>query len=357
MLLERLTAAMQSKTQANSTTVAGNESNAVQPDAMDEEEQHNQEDGAEREQGFGETEEEEGDAMPVTLGVIVTETLGWDATEQVAPAAGSKLLDSVGAAAVAAAAVAFAGEESAATASGNSDGKEREAGGGAKEDDSEALAAFVASMENDKGGGGGGAGVATTASESANGGAAEEATAGLAAAAAALTVSSTAVVEQGIREPAAAAAGAVVVGEEVDDTSIAAMDTEAVAAAADDHRAFAENITSESADTANTSAATAAGCAAEPLVVPAPVAPVPAPGTVASQDTYAYEEEQERLAMLKSLHQPMRRWYNEDYATNRARFGNFPMFWQARSHISVLLLLPSTVVCVLFGFDGGAFRV
>ena len=46
-----------------------------------------------------------------------------------------------------------------------------------------------------------------------------------------------------------------------------------------------------------------------------------------SQDTYAYEEEQERLAMLKSLHRPMRRWFNEDLAL-RERHGSFPMFWQ-----------------------------
>lgn len=46
-----------------------------------------------------------------------------------------------------------------------------------------------------------------------------------------------------------------------------------------------------------------------------------------SQDTYAYEEEQERLAMLKSLHRPMRQWFNED-PTLKEKHGNFPMFWQ-----------------------------
>lgn len=45
-------------------------------------------------------------------------------------------------------------------------------------------------------------------------------------------------------------------------------------------------------------------------------------------DTYAYEEEQERLAMLKALHQPMRKWFMEDGAAMRERFGNFPLFWQ-----------------------------
>lgn len=46
-----------------------------------------------------------------------------------------------------------------------------------------------------------------------------------------------------------------------------------------------------------------------------------------SQDTYAYEEEQERLAMLKSLHRPMRQWFNEDPAL-KEKHGIFPMFWQ-----------------------------
>lgn len=45
-------------------------------------------------------------------------------------------------------------------------------------------------------------------------------------------------------------------------------------------------------------------------------------------DTYAYEEEQERLALLKALHQPMRKWFMEDGAAMRERFGNFPLFWQ-----------------------------
>jgi len=29
-----------------------------------------------------------------------------------------------------------------------------------------------------------------------------------------------------------------------------------------------------------------------------------------SEDTYAYEEEQERKALLQSLHGPMKTWYN-----------------------------------------------
>lgn len=64
-----------------------------------------------------------------------------------------------------------------------------------------------------------------------------------------------------------------------------------------------------------------------PTVIQAHVAR--APPASSSEDTYAYEEEQERLALLKSLHQPMRKWFNEDAAAMRARFGNFPMFWQA----------------------------
>lgn len=53
-----------------------------------------------------------------------------------------------------------------------------------------------------------------------------------------------------------------------------------------------------------------------------------APPSSASHDTYAYEEEQERVAMLKALHQPMRKWFNQDGGAMRARYGNFPLFWQ-----------------------------
>lgn len=64
-----------------------------------------------------------------------------------------------------------------------------------------------------------------------------------------------------------------------------------------------------------------------PTVISATTARVPPASS--SQDTYAYEEEQERLTMLKNLHQPMRKWFNE--AGNEAlrpRFGSFPLFWQ-----------------------------
>ncbi|CAM9847277.1 unnamed protein product, partial [Discosporangium mesarthrocarpum] len=69
------------------------------------------------------------------------------------------------------------------------------------------------------------------------------------------------------------------------------------------------------------------------LAVPAVVDPAPAVLAVQSRppvnpaDTYAYEEEQERLAMLKVMHQPMRKWYSGDPSL-RERFGQYPMFWQ-----------------------------
>lgn len=33
------------------------------------------------------------------------------------------------------------------------------------------------------------------------------------------------------------------------------------------------------------------------------------------EDNYAYEEEQERKALLKNLHGPMKQWYNGNEAT------------------------------------------
>jgi hypothetical protein len=46
-----------------------------------------------------------------------------------------------------------------------------------------------------------------------------------------------------------------------------------------------------------------------------------------SQDNYAYEAEQERLAEMKVLHQPMKKWY-AGQARAEPKWGAFPLFWQ-----------------------------
>jgi splicing factor 1 len=46
-----------------------------------------------------------------------------------------------------------------------------------------------------------------------------------------------------------------------------------------------------------------------------------------SQDNYAYEAEQERLAEMKGLHQPMKKWYARQ-AGAEPKWGAFPLFWQ-----------------------------
>jgi hypothetical protein len=49
----------------------------------------------------------------------------------------------------------------------------------------------------------------------------------------------------------------------------------------------------------------------------------------AQQDTYAYEEEQEKLAEMKALHQPMKLWYAEEKTEPlRKKCGEYPQFWQ-----------------------------
>ncbi|CAM9175862.1 unnamed protein product, partial [Ectocarpus fasciculatus] len=46
-------------------------------------------------------------------------------------------------------------------------------------------------------------------------------------------------------------------------------------------------------------------------------------------DTYAYEEAQERQTMVKNLHVPMKLWYNSDNCVCiQDKYGLFPMFWQ-----------------------------
>ncbi|KAM3568706.1 hypothetical protein VYU27_009179 [Nannochloropsis oceanica] len=46
-------------------------------------------------------------------------------------------------------------------------------------------------------------------------------------------------------------------------------------------------------------------------------------------DTYAYEEEQERKALLQSLYGPMKTWFHGGEASSiKERFGPYPSFWQ-----------------------------
>ena len=52
-----------------------------------------------------------------------------------------------------------------------------------------------------------------------------------------------------------------------------------------------------------------------------------APAKMTQEDTYAYEEEQERLAMMKLNFQPMKKWYNHQLSLS-TQHGGFPMFWQ-----------------------------
>lgn len=112
----------------------------------------------------------------------------------------------------------------------------------------------------------------------------------------------------------------------------AAVTTSASAAPADPAPAH------PAASAVDPAAATAAAAPAAAEAVPAVTSPfVFTPAVLQtsaapasnSQDTYAYEEEQERLTMLKNLHQPMRKWFNQD-GTMRQKYGNFPLFWQVR---------------------------
>ena len=47
-----------------------------------------------------------------------------------------------------------------------------------------------------------------------------------------------------------------------------------------------------------------------------------------AEDVYKYEEQQERRALLKSMHQPMKSWFNSLPQTFTQKFGTFPLFWQ-----------------------------
>eukprot|EP01036_Dinobryon_divergens_P037311 gene37311-48786_t len=54
-----------------------------------------------------------------------------------------------------------------------------------------------------------------------------------------------------------------------------------------------------------------------------------------NEDVYAYEEEQEKQALLKGLHQPMKVWYNSSpVSTIKEKYGEFPQFWQDLMHWS-----------------------
>lgn len=391
-MLERLTAALQStalhqqpEPEPETTTTPpaattaragnGNSSNNDQPEAMDEdgegaqakqagahdeavnqpetgpEEQNRQEPGPE--EGCSEDEEADG-PPPVTVGVIVTESADWGMSEQVAPAA-TTTPEKVAADAVDAPAAKTVGEG--AGAEGGEPGKEE---GG---DDTGALAAFVASMNDDSGGGGTAensevaavAGTEAAKGGGINGGAVEnpggaptEASsdgAGTASAAGAAVADGAAVAVGGGGGSSSVADGVDTLqqqdaktsgkSEADSDPAAAAMDVvstnENPGVTVETNGSSSSSSSNKAAEVSASSKETAA--VAVPAVVPAftaPSVPAAAPAAApASQDTYAYEEEQERVAMLKNLHQPMRRWYNEDYATNRARFGNFPMFWQA----------------------------
>jgi hypothetical protein len=46
------------------------------------------------------------------------------------------------------------------------------------------------------------------------------------------------------------------------------------------------------------------------------------------KDVYEYEEEQERLAMLKNIFLPMKLWYNKNIDYFKEKYGDFPLFWQ-----------------------------
>ncbi|DBA03621.1 TPA: hypothetical protein N0F65_006800 [Lagenidium giganteum] len=53
----------------------------------------------------------------------------------------------------------------------------------------------------------------------------------------------------------------------------------------------------------------------------------PGKGNASAQDEYSYEEEQEREAMMKSYHHPMKQWFRENAAL-QDKYGAFPLFWQ-----------------------------
>ena len=63
-----------------------------------------------------------------------------------------------------------------------------------------------------------------------------------------------------------------------------------------------------------------------PAAPAAPAAPV-VPAAAAADDAYSYEAEQERDALHKTLHKPMKIWYKGD-AGMKAAHGSFPLFWQ-----------------------------
>lgn len=274
-----------------------NGANPSQAEPMDEEDEgYQQADGngvdgmdmAEDTEG-AETAEPEPDAISVTMGVIVTGSAEWGMCEPVAPAAEAM------SEAYAEDVPSTVAENGSACASTGEDGM-AEAGtaqAGAEEaDDTSALASFVASMDSEAIG----------------------------------------AIENGTIECASLAAGGAAVekatGEREESKTGAAVAISVVAAAE-----TAEDVSGAVADTlaaGTTNEAEAATEADAAAIVPTvTLTPAPAPAPASNpDDTYAYEEEQERLSMFKGLHQPMRKWYNEDYATNRARFGNFPMFWQ-----------------------------
>ena len=49
------------------------------------------------------------------------------------------------------------------------------------------------------------------------------------------------------------------------------------------------------------------------------------------EDNYAYEEEQEKLTEMKTIHQPMRKWYFNHLNDLQSKFGGYPSMWQELS--------------------------
>ncbi|CAN0476269.1 unnamed protein product, partial [Ectocarpus sp. 12 AP-2014] len=238
-----------------------------------------------------------------------------------AAGAGSSSTGNVGAAVVAAEAATEATAEGAAGGSGSGgleamDVQPQEEEEGADNDTGD-LAAFVSSMED---GGeaaesavaaGSGSTPTTEADPPLSAAAAEAAEAAAAAAAAVDSLIPT--------------AGAAAAPEDSPEATGAPAAEAPTAEAAESTPASTPSAAAESTTSADVAKKTASQFSFVPAAIETPTARAPP----ASEDTYAYEEEQERLTMLKNLHQPMRKWFNKDGgAAMRERYGNFPMFWQ-----------------------------
>ncbi|CAM9546627.1 unnamed protein product, partial [Ectocarpus sp. 8 AP-2014] len=176
------------------------------------------------------------------------------------------------------------------------------------------LAAFVSSMED-----GGEAAESAVAAESGSTPTTEADAARSAAAAEAAEAAAAAV------DALIPTAGATAAPEDSPEVTGAPPAEAPTAEAAESTPASTPSAVAESTTSADVAKKTASQFSFVPVAIETPTARAPP----ASEDTYAYEEEQERLTMLKNLHQPMRKWFNKDGgAAMRERYGNFPMFWQ-----------------------------